>query len=194
MDFFDKLSGVVKSAADMANDSFEMNKLIGDANLQRGNIEVYKRELGEIYWAKYATGEKLEDEAMLICDKIVVAQDKIRALEAEIEQIKADREAEKAERKAEREAERAERKAAKEAEKAERKAAEEAAAAAAASAAEIIDLPEEEAKEMAAAETAEPTETTETAEPAARKPVCGACGAALAEGQNFCGICGKAVE
>lgn len=186
MDFFDKLSGVVKSAADMANDSFEMNKLIGDANLQRGNIEVYKRELGEIYWAKYATGEKLEDEAMLICDKIVVAQDKIRALEAEIEQIKADREAEKAERKAEREAERAERKAAKEAEKAERKAAEEAAAAAA----EIIDLPAEEAKEVAAAET--PAETT--AEEPARTPVCAACGAALAEGQNFCGICGKAVE
>lgn len=185
MDFFDKLSGVVKSAADMANDSFEMNKLIGDANLQRGNIEVYKRELGEIYWAKYATGEKLEDEAMLICDKIVVAQDKIRALEAEIEQIKADREAEKAERKAEREAEKAERKAAKEAEKAERKAAEEAAAAAA-PAAEIIDLPAEEAKEVAAAET--------PAEAPLQTRVCAACGAALAEGQNFCGICGKAVE
>lgn len=175
-DFFDKITDVVKNAADMANDSLEVNKLIGDANLQRGNIEAFKRELGEIYWAKYATGEKLEEEAMLVCDKIVVAQDKIRALEAEIEQIKADREAEKAERKAEREAEKAERKAAKEAE---RKAAEEAAAAA------------ERAAQAAAEEI--PAEAVEVLE-APAKTACNDCGASLAQGQKFCGDCGKAVD
>ena len=69
--------------------------------------------------------------------KIIVAQEKIRELEAKIAQIKADREAEKAERKAERDAVKAERKAERAAAKAERKAekaAEKAAAKAAAKA------------------------------------------------------------
>ena len=92
------------------------------------------------------------EEAMLICDKIVAAQDKIRSLEAQIDQIKAESEARKAER---------------EAEKAERKAAEKAAEA-------------EQAAEKAGIEK-DPV------------PVCADCGAVLAEGQKFCGSCGKPV-
>ena len=40
-------------------------------------------------------GDQLDEEATAICDKIVKAQDRIKELEAEIEQVKADREAEK---------------------------------------------------------------------------------------------------
>lgn len=115
MAFFDKLGEMAKTVSEKANDSLETNKLIGDINLTKGNIQVYQRELGEFYWAKFAVGEQLEEEAMLICDKIVAAQDKIRDLEAQIDQIKAESEA----RKAEREAERAERKAAEKAAEAE---------------------------------------------------------------------------
>lgn len=176
MDFFDKLTDVVKNAADMANDSLEMNKLISDANLQRGNIEVFKRELGEFYLAKYDTGEKLDEEAMFICDKIMVAREKIDALEAELAQIKADREAEKAERKAERE----ERRAAREAE---RKAAEAAEAASLTPAEEVIDLP-----------IVEETPAAPEAQAPAAQAACSACGTALAQGQKFCGSCGKPVE
>lgn len=127
----DKLSEMAKNVSDMANESLELNKLTSEINLAKGNIEAYKREIGEYYWARFAVGEKLDDEPMLTCDKIVVAQDKIRALEAEIAQIKAGREAEKAERKAEKEAEKAERKAERAAAKAERKAEKEAERAAA---------------------------------------------------------------
>ncbi len=115
MAFFDKLGEMAKTVSEKANDSLETNKLIGDINLTKGNIQVYQRELGEFYWAKFAVGEQLEEEAMLICDKIVAAQDKIRDLEAQIDQIKAESEA----RKAEREAEKAERKAAEKAAEAE---------------------------------------------------------------------------
>lgn len=101
MAFFEKLSEVAKNVTDRAADGLETNRLTGDISLEKGNIQCYQRELGEFYWAKFALGEKLEDEAMLICDKIVVAQERIQSLEAQIEQIKAEREAEKAERKAE---------------------------------------------------------------------------------------------
>ena len=115
MAFFDKLNEMAKNVSEKANDSWETNKLVGDINLTKGNIQVYQREMGEFYWAKFAVGEQLEEEAMLICDKIVAAQDKIRELEAQIEQIKAESEA----RKAEREAEKAEKKAAEKAAEAE---------------------------------------------------------------------------
>ncbi len=153
MAFLERLNEMAKTVSEKASDSLETNQLISEINLTKGNIQAYQRELGEHFWAKFAVGEQLDEEAMLICDKIVAAQDKIRDLEGQIEQIKADGEA----RRAEREAERAERRA---------------------------------AEKAAAAEQAAGKAGTEK-EPI---PVCAACGAVLAEGQKFCGECGKAVE
>ncbi|MBR3910153.1 MAG: hypothetical protein IKJ54_02510, partial [Anaerotignum sp.] len=101
MAFFDKLGEMAKNVSEKASDSLETNKLISEINLTKGNIQALQRELGEYYWAKFAVGEKLDDEAMLICDKIVLAQDKIKVLEGQISQIKAEGEARKAEREAE---------------------------------------------------------------------------------------------
>ena len=115
MAFFDKLNEMAKTVSEKANDSLETNKLISEINITKGNIQGFQRELGEYYWSKFAVGEQLDEEAMLICDKIVVAQDKSREYEAQIDQIKAESEA----RKAEREAEKAEKKAAEKAAEAE---------------------------------------------------------------------------
>lgn len=131
MAFFDRLNEMAKTVSEKTNDSLEINKLIGEINLTKGNIQSFQRELGEHFWAKFVTGEQFDDEAMMICDKIVAAQDKIHDMEAQIAQIKAEGEARKAER---------------------------------------------------AGIEKEPV------------PVCTECGAVLAEGQKFCGECGKPVE
>ena len=123
MAFFDRLNEMAKTVSEKTNDSLEINKLIGEINLTKGNIQSFQRELGEHFWAKFVTGEQFDDEAMMICDKIVAAQDKIHGMEAEAEQ----------------------------------------------------------AAERAGIEK-EPV------------PVCAECGAVLAEGQKFCGECGKPVE
>lgn len=102
MAFFDRLNEMAKTVSEKTNDSLEINKLIGEINLTKGNIQSFQRELGEHFWAKFVTGEQFDDEAMMICDKIVAAQDKIHGMEAQIAQIKAEGEARKAEREAER--------------------------------------------------------------------------------------------
>lgn len=168
----DKLNEMAKSVSERVDESLELNNLISEINLTKGNIDVYKREIGEYYWAKFAVGEKLDDEPMLTCDKIVVAQDKIRELEAKMAKIKADREAEKAERKAERDAVKAERKAERAAAKAERKAekeAERAAAKAAAEAYEEDDLVEGTPEELYVEEIPEEDVIVEDAESAAEE-------------------------
>ena len=101
MAFFDRLNEMAKTVSEKTNDSLEINKLIGEINLTKGNIQSFQRELGEHFWAKFVTGEQFDDEAMMICDKIVAAQDKIHGMEAQIAQIKAEGEARKAEREAE---------------------------------------------------------------------------------------------
>ena len=98
MAFLDKLGELAKTAADKANDSLEINRINSDINMQKDNIQEYQRQLGQYYWAKFVVGERLEEEAMAICDKIVAAKDQIKQLEAEIEQVKASREAQRAER------------------------------------------------------------------------------------------------
>ena len=177
MAFFDKLGEIAKNMTDMAADSLETNELTSKINLEKGKIEVCKRELGEYYYAKFTLGEDMDDEAMLICDKIVVCNDNIRYLEAQREQIKMEREAVKAERKAQ-------------------KAAEEAAGKAAAAAAKKNEIMGEAAEVLPAeAEEAEEAKETAPRETAEAAPVhCDFCGDEIRDGQKFCGNCGKSVE
>lgn len=91
MAFLDKLGELARTAADKANDGLEINRINSDIVIQKGNINEYQRELGMYYWAKFVMGDQLDEEATAICDKIVKAQDRIKELEAEIEQVKADR-------------------------------------------------------------------------------------------------------
>ncbi len=210
MAFLDKLGELARTAADKANDGLEINRINSDIVIQKGNINEYQRELGMYYWARFVMGDQLDEEATAICDKIVKAQDRIKELEAEIEQVNqrelgmyywarfvmgdqldeeataiCDKIVKAQDRIKELEAEIEQVKADREAEKVERAEQKRLEAEAAA----------QEAAERAAqkaAEAAGDVQITDADGEVGR--FCGGCGAPLAEGQKFCGSCGKPAD
>lgn len=153
MAILEKLGDFAKNVSDLAEDSLEMSRLNSQINSFKNDIEKSRSELADFYWSKFVTGEQLDEEAMLICEKIVSFQDAVRTLQRQVEQVKEDREAEKAERKAAKAAEKAAREAE---EKAAREAAEKAAkeaeeqAAKEAAQAEVIEAQATEVQELPA--------------------------------------------
>ena len=142
MAILEKLGDFAKNVSDLAEDSLEMSRLNSQINSFKSDIEKSRSELADFYWSKFVTGQQLDEEAMLICEKIVSFQDAVHTLQRQVEQVKEDREAEKAQRKA-----------AKAAEKAAREAEEQAAREAAQQAAKEAE--EQAAKEAAQAEVIE---------------------------------------
>lgn len=165
MDFFDKLGEAARNLTEKAGDSLEINRLTGEISIEKGNIQYYHRELGEHYWAKFAVGEKLDDEAMLICDKVVVSQDRIRQLEIEIEKIKKEREATQEERAKAKRSQQEEEK----------------------------ETEQPKAEEPEDKDSAVLTETIQ-GEADEWPRYCHNCGGAIKEGQRFCIFCGAEVK
>jgi len=90
--FFGKLGTMAKTVSEKAVDSIEINRINGDIYSERHRIEKLKQDLGEYYWAQFATGESLHQDAMLICDKVVACHDRIRAFQEEIKKIQQEQE------------------------------------------------------------------------------------------------------
>ncbi|WP_304509877.1 zinc ribbon domain-containing protein [Anaerotignum sp.] len=166
MDFFDKLGEAARNLTEKAGDSLEINRLTGEISIEKGNVQYYHKELGEHYWAKFAVGEKLDDEAMLICDKVVVSQDRIRHLEIEIEKIKKEREAIQEERAKTKRPHQEEEE--KETEQPK------------------VEEPQDKDAEVLVEAVAEQTEEWPR--------YCHNCGGAIKEGQRFCIFCGAEVK
>ena len=91
MDILGKLGEVAKNMTEKAGDSLEINRINSEISIEKECIQIYQKELGEHFWAKFVVGETLDPEAMLICDKAVLRQDRIRELEAEIKEVKQNR-------------------------------------------------------------------------------------------------------
>lgn len=88
MEFWEKVGEVAKNVKGKASDSLEINRINGDIFTMKHNIEIFQQKLGEYYWAKFTMGEELEEEAVEICEKIVVCKDNIRKLNEDIGDIK----------------------------------------------------------------------------------------------------------
>lgn len=85
--FLGKLGTMAKNVSEKAVDSIEINRINGDIYSEKHRIEKLKTDLGEYYWAKFATGEVLDQDAMVVCDKIVACHDRIRGFQEEIKKI-----------------------------------------------------------------------------------------------------------
>ncbi len=92
MAFLEKIGAMAKSASEKAGDAIEINRINGEIHTEKYRIEMLKQEIGDYYWAKFATGEQLDSEVMELCDKIVICHDRIRSYHAEIQTIKEEKE------------------------------------------------------------------------------------------------------
>lgn len=59
MAFFDRLNEMAKTVSEKTNDSLEINKLIGEINLTKGNIQSFQRELASISGRNLSQGSSL---------------------------------------------------------------------------------------------------------------------------------------
>lgn len=166
MALLDKIGEVAKNMTEKAGDTLELNRLNGEIAIEKGNIQCFHRELGEHYWAKFVMGELLDEDAMMICDKVVASQDRIRRLDEQMDKIPVVREQILAERaEAKRVALEEENRLAELARKAQEGRGE------ATGVVEVLDAGDAQGLLF-----------------------CGNCGGALKTGQRFCAFCGKTME
>lgn len=92
VDILGKIGKVAKSASEKASDAIEISRINSEIHTEEDRIVMLKQEIGEYYWAIFATGNKLDEEAMELCEKIFVCHDRIRSYDAEIQNIKTEKE------------------------------------------------------------------------------------------------------
>lgn len=88
MDLKETIEKFAKNMKEKAVDGLEINRIQGDIFTEKRKIELLEQKLGQYYWAKFLMGDQLEEEAMEICDKIVLCNDNIARWNQEIQNIK----------------------------------------------------------------------------------------------------------
>ena len=80
----EKTSTVAKNVADKGAEKLEIRALNSKIRAEQDNIAILKIKLAEYYWAKYADGGELYEEAADLCKGIKESEDNIAAFQAEI--------------------------------------------------------------------------------------------------------------
>ncbi len=79
-----KIGDAAKSTAKKSEEMIETGKIKSKIRENENEIEKMKKEIGEVAYAKYSEGDKIFDEAAVICESIKAAEEKIAELEVEI--------------------------------------------------------------------------------------------------------------
>jgi len=96
MAFLDKLNSFAKNVGDKTKEAMEITKLNTKIRTEKANIEAAYKKLGEHFYEKHTAGESFDDTAEEVFAAIDASNSTISELEAEIERIKAEKEASKA--------------------------------------------------------------------------------------------------
>lgn len=102
MAFLDKLSEIAKNVSDMTvelaknvgdktGEMLEVGKLNAQISSANNSIEELKTRLGDYYWNLFNKGEKLDDDAIVLCNTIKEYSEEIASLKVQLAQLKAKR-------------------------------------------------------------------------------------------------------
>lgn len=92
MAFFDKLNQVAKSLGDMTSDAIETSKLNGKVAAERLAATEQLTKIGEHYYNKFLANGEVDSEVIEFCNKAKEHMDLADATQAEIDQIKLQKE------------------------------------------------------------------------------------------------------
>ena len=97
MAFFDKLGDLAKNLTEKTNDAIETTKLNSRAEAERRAAGEELKKAGEYYYGRYAAGETMEPEVLPYFEAALGHYELAAAAQAEIDRIKAEKEAARAE-------------------------------------------------------------------------------------------------
>lgn len=97
MAFFDKLNDFAKNVGDKTKEAMETSKLNAKIRTENANIDSAYKKLGAYFYEKHTAGAIQDEEAEEFFEAINASKAAIVEFEAEIAQIKAEKEAKEAE-------------------------------------------------------------------------------------------------
>ena len=70
MEFMDKVNEITKKVSDKASDLVEKGKIHAKIHSENADVDVLKKQIGEICFGKYRSGDVLDPEVEKLCAKI----------------------------------------------------------------------------------------------------------------------------
>ena len=70
MEFMDKVNEIAKKVSDKAGDVVEMGKLTAKIHSENAEADALKKQIGEICFGKYRSGDELDPEIEKLCREI----------------------------------------------------------------------------------------------------------------------------
>ncbi len=92
MAFFDKLGDIAKNIGDKTGDAIESTKLNSEMSSKKREVSQLKQKIGDFYYDKYKMGKVIDPEVLEFFMGVDELMLEINALQAEINNIKGERE------------------------------------------------------------------------------------------------------
>ncbi len=88
MEFMDKVNEITKKVSDKASDLVEMGKLHAKIHSEHADVDILKKQIGEICFGKYRSGDALDPEVEKLCTKIEKHKQNIAENQRKLQRMK----------------------------------------------------------------------------------------------------------
>jgi len=88
MEFMDKVNEITKKVSDKAGDLVEKGKIHAKIHSENADVDVLKKQIGEICFGKYRSGDVLDPEVEKLCAKIEKHKQNIAENQRKLQRMK----------------------------------------------------------------------------------------------------------